>query len=404
MLRSLDDHELEQCTRNQFVEMGSVAFFLVMIPVALATISTTYVTNLMDMVLYTGLSVFLIVTYVIFVISVPLIIILSAVFGGVTVYYYGIFAGAVRRASRLGTYVDAFGHVKTRRHPTKSQGFDSRRQSLPSDVSRSVFYALVALVDLFAYLHVLFSPNERQRLRAVREVELSNSWRMMNALASGQTATSVFELEEEKKDDEGRKSPLNKGFTHVGGMNRAASLMVNDTQRLIKQRSLILAGEKGFPAEILAMQPTGTRIEVDHAQGDVDTRLVEDLFGVVPVGHWGAAKGERVLVDGQPATVAMVNADKSLDVVMDKGQVPRFRVRPTAVQPWPADDAAPASASAPAGASTLPGAFVTSAIPVLVRHGAADTYAQLYRDKTESTTDAHTILRRMLVSTLVPCP
>jgi hypothetical protein len=36
-------------------------------------------------------------------------------------------------------------------------------------------------------------------------------------------------------------------------------------------------------------------------------------------------------------------------------------------------------------------------IPVVVKHGAADTYAKLYREKTESTADVHVILKRMLV-------
>jgi len=416
VLRSLDDHELEQCMRNQFVEMGSVAFFLIMIPVALATISTMYITNLMDMVIYTTLNVFLIVTYVIYVVSVPGIIIFSAIFGGVTVYYYGVFAGAVRRASRMGTYVDAFGHVKTRRHPASSDGFHHRRQSLVRDVSHSAFYVIVALFDLFAYVHVLSSFAERRRLMAIREADITNGWRMMNSLLAGQTVLSVFELQAEKDDESatdlrGRKLSYDT-LSHVGGLNRSASLLATETQKLIKQRSQIVTAEKSFPAEILAMQPTGTKVEDDHDQGGDDRRLLENLFGVAPEGHWGASKGDRVLVNGQPATVTLVNSDKTLDVVMDEGLKPHYRVKPASVQPLHSNFASAsdpiAGAGADGSASTATATATATApmlpvIPVVVKHGAADTYAKLYREKTESTADVHVILKRMLVRAH-PCP
>ena len=59
----------------------------------------------MDCVIYSFLNVFLILTYVISLISVPVIIILSASLGGWTLYYYGVFVGSVRRATRLGRYL-----------------------------------------------------------------------------------------------------------------------------------------------------------------------------------------------------------------------------------------------------------------------------------------------------------
>ena len=104
MLRSLDDHELERCLENHFVSAGGLSACLILIPAIISVISTAYVTNIMDCVIYSFLNVFLIITYVISLISVPIIIVLSASIGGWTLYYYGVFVGSVRRATRLGSY------------------------------------------------------------------------------------------------------------------------------------------------------------------------------------------------------------------------------------------------------------------------------------------------------------
>ena len=94
--------DYEKCRQHSLVSAGGAALLLILIPAFLATISTAYCTNLMDMFLYTSLDLFLLVTYVISLISVPAIIICCSTIGGYIIYYYGVFAGAVRNASRIG--------------------------------------------------------------------------------------------------------------------------------------------------------------------------------------------------------------------------------------------------------------------------------------------------------------
>ena len=102
VLRSLHDADYEKCCQHSFVSVGGAALLLILIPAFLATISTSYCTNLMDMFIYTSLNLFLLVTYVISLISVPVITICCASIGGYIIYYYGIIVGAVRNASRQG--------------------------------------------------------------------------------------------------------------------------------------------------------------------------------------------------------------------------------------------------------------------------------------------------------------
>ena len=108
VLRSLHDADYEKCRQHSLVSAGGAALLLILIPAFLATISTAYCTNLMDMFLYTSLDLFLLVTYVISLISVPAIIICCSTIGGYIIYYYGVFAGAVRNASRIGKAVNRY--------------------------------------------------------------------------------------------------------------------------------------------------------------------------------------------------------------------------------------------------------------------------------------------------------
>ena len=102
ILRALHDVDYEKCQQHSLVHIGWAALLLILLPAFLATISTSYCINLMDMFIYTFLNMVLLVTYVIFLISVPVITICCAVIGGYILYYYGVFAGAVRNAPRLG--------------------------------------------------------------------------------------------------------------------------------------------------------------------------------------------------------------------------------------------------------------------------------------------------------------
>ena len=115
VLRSLHDADYETCRQHSLVSTGGAALLLILIPVFLATISTSYCTNLMDMFIYTSLDLFLLVTYVISLISVPVITICCASIGGYIIYYYGVFAGAVRNASRLGKTV--YRYIQLAPHP-----------------------------------------------------------------------------------------------------------------------------------------------------------------------------------------------------------------------------------------------------------------------------------------------
>jgi hypothetical protein len=137
---------------NHFVSAGGLSACLILIPAIILVISTAYVTNIMDCVIYSFLNVFLIVTYVIALISVPIIIVLSASIGGWTLYYYGIFVGSVRRATRLGSYPC----TRIYRHNV----FTDR--SLRSDVCPYITFLSLDHVPTITHFHMSYQINHVQ--------------------------------------------------------------------------------------------------------------------------------------------------------------------------------------------------------------------------------------------------
>lgn len=404
VLRSLDDHELEMCLENHFFDAGGVTLCLVVIPAVLAVVSTSYVTNLMDMFIYTSLNVFLIVTYVIFVVSVPLIIILSASLGGVTVYYYAFFAGAVRRASRLGTFIDGRGHVHTKRL-FQTKGFDRYNPSFTRDLRHSLFYVIVAFVDLLSLVHVLFSLSERKNLADRRAADQQHSWASMNSLC-GTGGTIMLPFDREIGGAEG--APASPTPVQALPMSAGGSGGAEPLSPVRRKKQVLHDALKDFPVEILAMQSTGatmnTEPETDHRIDQFNRYLFCSVDLLMPI-KGEIMKGQDVVVDGRQAKVMLVNSSAAtVDVQFVDNGGQRFHVPSSAVALRIARSISSAefkkqstTRSLQRNGSVLSPLSGEEQAPVIVVNGIVDTYASLYRDKTDSTTDSTLILNRMLV-------
>ena len=139
VLRSLHDADYEKCRKHSFVSVGGAALLLILLPAFLNTISTSYCTNLMDMFIYTALNIFLLVTYVISLISVPIITICCASIGGYIIYYYGVFTVAVRNASRLGMLVYPLFNPDTNPNPNTPSSSNKKKVKDTPDVLLSSY-------------------------------------------------------------------------------------------------------------------------------------------------------------------------------------------------------------------------------------------------------------------------
>ena len=212
VLRSLSDHEMNQCHEVNLLSAGGVVLCLIVIPMTLATISTTFLTNLMDMVIYTALNVFLIVANVVFLASISGLIAASVVVGSATVYYYGVYAPAVRHASRVGIKYEG-GFIKAR----------TRTQTRQRSMWRDIVYWCSMFLDLIAFLNVVFSPFERRRLRQLKVTSDAMAWRAMNTVVGNSQSQSLsrFEqliaedVEETKGSSEGETSSVPRGVLEL---------------------------------------------------------------------------------------------------------------------------------------------------------------------------------------------
>ena len=276
VLRSLSDQEMNQCHEVHLLSAGGVVLCLILIPMLLATISTTFLTNLMDMVLYTALDVFLIVADVVFLASISGLIAASVVVGAATVYYYGIYAPAVRHAARMGVKYDNIKNVGFVMAPTRAH---TRQRSL----WRKVIHGCYEFLDLFAFLHVVFSPFERRRLRQQKIMTYAMAWRAMNTLGGQNQSRTLSRLEQLMTEDVEEIHNTNEGNTNVP----QSILALMPTGQSTSQQKVGLGLRKGEQRwlhkifDVPRPPPTSSQLHPPEFLPVLHTNLVRESVGVV---------------------------------------------------------------------------------------------------------------------------
>ena len=125
----------------------------------------------MDMLIYTFLNVFLIVTGVCYALSATALIAAVTAFGGTVVYYFGVFIPAVNHARRRARAT--FKTYKNRRAQLATKGLgDATGQRAARPHAHDVVETLQAfgllVLDWFVRAHAWVSLGERRKLAMVK--------------------------------------------------------------------------------------------------------------------------------------------------------------------------------------------------------------------------------------------
>ena len=254
LLRRMNDLDVEKCREKRMVAVGAVTFLLVVIPAVLALVTTSYITQMMDVLLYTLFSVFMLTTGVVYLISAQTVLIILCSVAGAVVYYYSIFAPGLRRyrwrmTSRIGHRRTTKQSFNTRNgiSGTGTEKGDGKNMGVGMRKKRNFYDHLLVLkndlVWVVDYIHACISISNHRRRVIARRNALDNEWRLMNV-----------HLLFSNGDDNVNYNILPSRFHKLR----------------TEQSQMFPIGRKDeiyiFPENILKMRPTGQTIRVDEGK------------------------------------------------------------------------------------------------------------------------------------------
>ena len=252
-----------------------------------------------------------------------------------------------------------------------------------------MFYFAVVVADSLSFLHVLLSITERRRLKDMRQASIDNAWRGMNCMASGMTYLSSFEREAEYRKYEQHQRQSVRGLTDDSKLSE----MDMKSQANLKEQTEIQAAVAAFPVEIRALQPTGEALRNDVMEDKKGHNLARAMFDV-----------QTPALD--PTVSRYIPRSLAINSTPETSGEPGGSVARPSIKLSDARRALTRSSRKKGGSA---GAYddngqdaeklllADNPPPILVVNGITDTYAQRFRNKTESTADINVMLNRMLI-------
>ena len=253
VLKHINDYDVEKCRQKSFIFMGTLTFILIFLPALLALISTMFLQQLMDVVLYSAINIICIVCGFVYLFSATMLIAVVVGLGGLAIYYWTVFAPSIRLKTSIISRLDM--HKKS----ASSISHSNNRLSNVMFTMKQIWYRIL---DILGTLHLRMSFTTRRLIQEQRNKQDLSVWRAMN-------------LQTDLLRDSANGSVIDVfSFAQEAGNNHK----LNKVQEWKLYVAAVQEGLREFPACILAMRSSGEKMTCVVKQNMIESVVNKRLF------------------------------------------------------------------------------------------------------------------------------
>ena len=163
ILRSMTDADMERCKEHRDFTLGSIIFYTIMMAAVIAALSELLIDQLLTFILSSMLLAFLLLHSKLLAISPLLLICIYGVFGGISLYYLGVFLPSVKRARKARAKRAQIARECVRSRPRNTLG--KQTSTFAGGLLRSFRRFGARAAEYAGYLHTIITFEKVERRR-----------------------------------------------------------------------------------------------------------------------------------------------------------------------------------------------------------------------------------------------
>ena len=177
ILRSMTDADMERCKEHRDFTLGNIIFYTIMMAAVIAALSEILVDQLLTFILSSMLLAFLLLHSKLLAISPLLLICIYGIFGGISLYYLGVYVPSVKRAHKARAKRAQTAKEAVRSRPRNTLG--KQTSTFAGGLLRGFRRFGARTAEYAGYLHTIITFEKIERRREKRRYN-DQLWCSMN--------------------------------------------------------------------------------------------------------------------------------------------------------------------------------------------------------------------------------